>query len=150
MRRLANEENLIPVNKRPKSEQREIRRKGGIASGKARRKKANLKKAMEIILASDVDDKKIKKELDKMGFENTNEMVLALAMFKKASNGNVRAFEQIIRLTNGKDEHDIAEQKERIKALKIKNEQTKNDLASSSDSGVVIVDAWSKDDDNTI
>lgn len=36
---MANEENLIPTNKRSESEVREIGRKGGIASGKARNKR---------------------------------------------------------------------------------------------------------------
>ena len=36
---MANEENLIPANKRSLSEARENGRKGGIASGKARREK---------------------------------------------------------------------------------------------------------------
>ena len=37
-------ENLIPFNERTEEEQRKIQRKGGIASGKARREKADLKK----------------------------------------------------------------------------------------------------------
>ena len=36
---MANEQNLIPANKRSKSEARENGSKGGIASGKSRRKK---------------------------------------------------------------------------------------------------------------
>ena len=38
-----NDENLKPQNKRTKSEQREIARKGGIASGKSRRLKKPLR-----------------------------------------------------------------------------------------------------------
>ena len=37
---MANEQNLIPVTKRTKSEAREISKKGGIKSGEARRKKS--------------------------------------------------------------------------------------------------------------
>ena len=37
---MANEQNLIPTNKRSKNEVREIGRKGGIKSGEARREKA--------------------------------------------------------------------------------------------------------------
>ncbi len=37
---MANEENLIPVTKRTKSEAREISKKGGQASGAARRKRS--------------------------------------------------------------------------------------------------------------
>lgn len=41
---MANEQNLIPQNKRTKAEQREIARKGGLKSGEIRRKRAELKK----------------------------------------------------------------------------------------------------------
>ena len=42
--------NLIPMNKRTKEEQREIARKGGIASGKVRQEKATFKKTLEGVL----------------------------------------------------------------------------------------------------
>ncbi len=40
---MAANDNLIPQNKRTKEEQREIARKGGIASGKARKERKTLK-----------------------------------------------------------------------------------------------------------
>ncbi|QBX27424.1 hypothetical protein Javan386_0025 [Streptococcus phage Javan386] len=52
--------NLKPLNKRTKEEQREIQSKGGVNSGKARRKKADLKKAMELLMTLDVQDGKQK------------------------------------------------------------------------------------------
>lgn len=120
---MANEQNLIPANKRTKDEHREIAKKGGIASGKARRKKANLKKAFETILQAEVASPNVKKQLEDLGFESTNEMALAMVMMQKAMKGNVRAFEQISKLTTTdvKDSLDKAEQKERIKAQKMKN-----------------------------
>lgn len=120
---MANEQNLIPANKRTKDEHREIAKKGGIASGKARRKKANLKKAFETILQAEVASPNVKKQLEDLGFDSTNEMALAMVMMQKAMKGNVRAFEQISKLTTTdvKDSLDKAEQKERIKAQKMKN-----------------------------
>lgn len=120
---MANEQNLIPANKRTKDEHREIARKGGVASGKARRKKANLRKAFETILQAEVSSPNVKKQLEDLGFESTNEMALAMVMMQKAMKGNVRAFEQISKLTTTdvKDSLDKAEQKERIKAQKMKN-----------------------------
>nr|DAI20093.1 MAG TPA: hypothetical protein [Caudoviricetes sp.] len=120
---MANEQNLIPANKRTKDEHREIAKKGGIASGKARRKKANLRKAFETILQAEVSSPNVKKQLEDLGFESTNEMALAMVMMQKAMKGNVRAFEQISKLTTTdvKDSLDKAEQKERIKAQKMKN-----------------------------
>lgn len=120
---MANEQNLIPANKRTKNEHREIARKGGVASGKARRKKANLRKAFETILQAEVASPNVKKQLEDLGFDSTNEMALAMVMMQKAMKGNVRAFEQISKLTTTdvKDSLDKAEQKERIKAQKMKN-----------------------------
>ena len=96
-----------------------------MASGKARRKKANLKKAFETILQADVASPNVKKQLEDMGFDTTNEMALAMVMMQKAMKGNVRAFEQISKLTttDAKDSLDKKEQKERIEALKLGNEK---------------------------
>jgi len=44
------EDNLIPLNKRTKEEQKEIARQGGIASGEVRKEKANMRKALEVWL----------------------------------------------------------------------------------------------------
>ena len=51
---MANNKNLKPQNKRTKKEQREIARKGGIASGKARKEKADLKKQLLVWLDAEV------------------------------------------------------------------------------------------------
>ena len=122
---MANEKNLIPNSKRTPKELREITRKGGINSGKARRKKANLKKAFEAIREADVKSDKIKQQLEKMGFEATNEMALAMVMMQKAMKGNVKAFEQIARLvaTDTKDSLDRKEQRERIVSIQLGNEK---------------------------
>lgn len=55
---MANPENLIPNSERSPSELREQTRKGGIASGKARRQKADLRRAMQDALNSTFTDSK--------------------------------------------------------------------------------------------
>nr|DAS01009.1 MAG TPA: hypothetical protein [Caudoviricetes sp.] len=106
-------------------EARKYGKKGGVASGKARRKKANLRKAFETILQAEVASPNVKKQLEELGFDSTNEMALAMVMMQKAMKGNVRAFEQISKLTttDAKDSLDKKEQKERIKSLQIKNKR---------------------------
>ncbi|MTV80722.1 stress-induced protein, partial [Streptococcus pneumoniae] len=96
---MANEQNFIKNSERTPSERRENAKKAGEASGKARRKKANLKKAFETILQADVANPNVKKQLEDLGFDSTNEMALAMVMMQKAMKGNVRAFEQISKLT---------------------------------------------------
>ena len=130
---MANEQNLIKNSERTPSERRENAKKAGVASGKARRKKANLKKAFETILQADVASPSVKKQLEDMGFDTTNEMALAMVMMQKAMKGNVRAFEQISKLTttDAKDSLDKKEQKERIEALKLENEKRRKQIGTS-------------------
>lgn len=130
---MANEQNLIKNSERTPSERRENAKKAGVASGKARRKKANLKKAFETILQADVASPSVKKQLEDMGFDTTNEMALAMVMMQKAMKGNVRAFEQISKLTttDAKDSLDKKEQKERIEALKLGNEKLRKQIGAS-------------------
>ena len=137
---MANEQNLIPGSK------------GGIASGKARRKKANLKKAFETILQAEVASPNVKKQLEELGFDSTNEMALAMVMMQKAMKGNVRAFEQISKLTttDAKDSLDKKEQKERIKSLQIKNKRDEKMVDTDITNKRVIeikVGDWDADED---
>lgn len=149
---MANEQNLIKNSERTPSERRENAKKAGVASGKARRKKANLKKAFETILQADVASPNVKKQLEELGFDSTNEMALAMVMMQKAMKGNVRAFEQISKLTttDAKDSLDKKEQKERIKALQIRNKRDERTLDSDIANKRVIeikVGDWDADED---
>ena len=89
---MANEQNLIPNSERTPEELREQTRKGGIASGKARREKRDLRKAIEILLEKDFKDSNGK---DVSGAE-----AIAIKQFQKALNGDTKAFE-VIRDTSG-------------------------------------------------
>lgn len=76
---MANAENLIPLDKRTKSEQREIAKKGGIASGASRRAYRSLKQAAKAFFK-----------------ENDNAaMQLIQALYEEAANGNVKALEKL-------------------------------------------------------
>ena len=90
---MANEQNLIPTTKRSKDEARENSRKGGIASGEARRRKRDLRRALEALL-----DKNMGKNKD--GEDVSGAEALALKQFEKALKGDTKAFE-VIRDTAG-------------------------------------------------
>lgn len=140
---MANEQNLrVPSSE----EARELGRKGGIASGKARRRKADLKRAFNTILKADAANENISKQLEALGFEATNEMALAMVMMQKAMKGNVKAFEQIARLVaiDTKDSLDRKEQRERITAIQLENERRKEQLDSNVAEGtnINIINAW--------
>ena len=122
-------ENLIPTNRRTKKEAREISRKGGKASGEARRRKADLKKALKTVLEADVHSDKVAEQLDKMGFDNSNLMAMVFAQMQQAQKGNVRAFEAITKVMGvEKDELDRKEQRQRIKALELELAEKKKRL----------------------
>lgn len=139
--------NLKPFSERTEKEQKEIRSKGGRASGVARRKKADLKKAMELLLSLDIQDKKLKATLEEMGMDGSNQSLLAFATFQQAVKGNQRATENILKLTNTKDQYDIQEQRERIKSLKLDNKEREEVNKIDSES-ITLVDSWGADDAN--
>lgn len=67
-----NQENLIPFNKRTESERREIAKKAGVESGKARREKRDRHKRIQELFALAVKDPKLKANLEKMGVDVTD------------------------------------------------------------------------------
>ena len=94
---MANEQNLVPINERTKSEQREIASAGGKASGKARRRKKSMKQKMQLLLSLPAADND-QTELSAMGVDPDdmdNEMVLVKALFIAAAAGDTRAFDRI-------------------------------------------------------
>lgn len=106
---MANNENLIPFGKRTESEQREIRSAGGKASGAARRRKANFKKTLNLLLTAEVDLPEWQNMLHALGLDCTLEAAVNAAMIREALAGNVKAYEAIARYSGQSDkpEEDI-------------------------------------------
>lgn len=143
---MANEENLKKI--RSTSEARELGKKGGKASGKSRRKKANLKNALNMILTAEATSETAQ-ILEELGFENTNEMAIMLSLTQQAMKGNVRAIELINKMaTSEKDDLDRKEQKARIKQLELSNKAAAEDVAIN-DEPIIIVDEWQEDEEET-
>lgn len=64
---MANERNLKPLNKRTKSEQREIAKKGGKASGKSRKTKKFIRENLESLMEMDLKDTRLKDRMLDLG-----------------------------------------------------------------------------------
>lgn len=95
-----NIENLKPLST---EKAREIGRKGGIASGKAKKQRKNMKEALNMLLSLDVKSSKAREQLRQLGIEDedmTNEMAMMVAMFTKAMKGD-RGCAEFIRDTSG-------------------------------------------------
>lgn len=140
-------ENLIPFNERTKEEQRKIQRKGGIASGKARREKADLKKKVNEILAMDVFSPQLKETLEEKGLSATNQTAVATVLLQKALKGDMRAIELLAKMNGNegtKDNLDKKEQKERVKAMQLENKKREQALEGNIASEDIMADYFEK------
>ena len=96
---MANDENLIPLNKRTKREQREIQSKAGKASGKSRQKKKVVMDLIKEFLKSPATLESAKKFIAKSGIkDNTNAAALVASIFMEALAGNVSATKMILEI----------------------------------------------------
>lgn len=104
-------DNLIPQSKRTKEEQRKIAIKGGIASGKARRKKKLIKEQLKLLLSLPLKDENAKRKLEQLGIDADNldnQMAMIIAIWNKALKGDVQAFNSI-RDSIGEKPKDVVE-----------------------------------------
>lgn len=93
-----NDENLIPMNRRTKSEQRAIAEKGGKASGKARRDKRDQRAVILEIMSLPLSDGNVDRLKALANAENSNMSVntaIVIAQVRKALEGDVKAAEYL-------------------------------------------------------
>lgn len=84
---MAGEENLVPNEMRTPEERRENATKAGIASGEARRRKRDIRRALEALLE--------KEYRDKAGNTISGAEAIAIKQMEKALKGDTRAFEVV-------------------------------------------------------
>lgn len=103
---MANEKNLIPLDKRTKSEQREIQSSGGIASGAARRRKRSLKDAADLYLSLPVTDRRVFNKIARDGVEPEdidNQMAIVAGLAAAAAQGDSKAAKVLFDLLGDAD-----------------------------------------------
>lgn len=91
---MPNEQNLIPLDKRTKSEQRKIQSMGGCSSGVSRRRKKSLREATKLYLSLPVSDKRVWNRLARDGVEPEdvdNQMAIIAGLAMKAMKGDSKA-----------------------------------------------------------
>ena len=96
---MANEQNLIDGSQRSKNEVREIGRKGGKASGEARRRNKTMRELAEkFLLGTPLNDNE-KSVLEASGITDTDyiskKMLLFKGQYDKAMKGDTQAFNAI-------------------------------------------------------
>lgn len=98
---MSNEKNLIPFNKRTESEQREIAQQGGIASGKARRRKRSMKEAADYYLSLPETDRRrvnalLRDEVDPEDIDN--QMAVIKGITARAKKGDPQAANVLLKM----------------------------------------------------
>ena len=89
---MANYENIKDVNSnRTPSERRELAIKAGKASGEARRRKADFRKTLNLLLTAKIDRPEWTPVLEALGVDSTLESAMLAAQIKEAMNGNTKA-----------------------------------------------------------
>lgn len=92
---MANEENLRPGEYKLSKEEA---KKGGIASGEARRKKKLIKEQLELLLSLPLKDANVKRKIEALGVDGDNidnQMAMIIGIWQKAIKGDVNAFNSI-------------------------------------------------------
>lgn len=89
---MAGYENIKDANNnRTPEERRELAKIAGKASGAARRRKANFRKTLNLLLTAEIDSEEWKPVLESLGVECTLESALLMAQIKEALAGNTKA-----------------------------------------------------------
>ena len=100
-------DNLIPLDRRAKDEQRKIQSKGGVASGIARRRRKALREALDVYLSLPVQDKRSLNRLLRAGLDEADtdtQMLIVAALVQRAIDGDVRAARLIFDVVGASDE----------------------------------------------
>lgn len=95
-----NLENLRPFSKDDVEKARAAGRKGGVASGVAKRKKRTFRELIETVMTMEVDDPAVHAKLVELGLDPTHDMAITMAAIRKAENGDIEAT-RYIRDTKG-------------------------------------------------
>lgn len=92
-------ENLIPITERTEEEQREMRKKGGQASGRSRRKKRDLRERAKAIMKQPADPR-VAVAMSKTGIEvDDNADVVLAGIYKGVLKGDTKAINLWMELT---------------------------------------------------
>lgn len=106
---MANYENIRDkgFDKRSTSELREIQSRGGRRSGEVRRRKADFRKTLNLLLTTEIDSPEWTPMLQALGLDSTLESAVNAAMIKEALSGNVKAYEAIAKYSGQTAQTDV-------------------------------------------
>ena len=104
---MANEENLIPLNKRTQRERKEIARKGARAANKKIKEQKTYAEMAKAMLSAKIVDENLLAELKAFGIEDTDvKAYTLLGMIKASGNGSYNAFDRLMELIGEKEQNE--------------------------------------------
>lgn len=122
---MAGYENIMNVNNnRTPEERRELAKKAGRASGKVRRRKADFRKTLNLLLTAEIDNEEWKPVLESLGVECTLESALLMAQIKMALAGDTQAAKFVAQYSgqSNRAEEDIENRKADTELIKARKE----------------------------
>ena len=122
---MAGYENIRDANNnRTPEERRELAKIAGKASGKARRRKANFQKTLNLLLTAEIANEEWKPILESLGVECTLESALLMAQIKAALDGDTQAAKFVAQYSgqSNRAEEDLENKKAETELIKARKE----------------------------
>ena len=122
---MAGYENIRDANnKRTPEERRELAKKAGKASGQARRRKADFRKTLNLLLTAEIDNEEWKPVLESLGVECNLESALLMAQIKMALAGDTQAAKFVAQYSgqSARAEEDLENKKADTELIKARKE----------------------------
>lgn len=122
---MAGYENIRDANdNRTPEERRELAKKAGQASGRARRRKANFQKTLNMLLTAEIDSKEWSPVLESLGVECTLESALLMAQIKQALAGDTQAAKFVAQYSgqSNRAEEDLENKRAETELIKARKE----------------------------
>ena len=107
-------------DKRTADERRELAKMAGKASGRARRRKADFRRTLNMLLTAEIDNEEWKPILESLGVECTLESALLMAQIKEAMKGNTKAAYFVAQYAGQSNQTDADEEEQKIRTDRAK------------------------------
>lgn len=141
-------------DKRSTEELREIQSRGGKKSGEVRRRKADFRKTLNLLLTAEIDNEEWKPVLESLGVECTLESALLMAQIKEAMMGNAKAAYFVAQYAgqNAQTAADDKEQQRRTERMEADTEKIRRSSGNTDneDEGVEIINDAPKETDQNL
>lgn len=124
---MAGYENIKDANSnRTPEERRELARIAGKASGAARRRTANFRRTLNMLLTAEIDSPEYSPMLEALGVDCTLESAMLMAQIKAAMQGDTKAAYFVAQYAgqSGQTDADLEEQAAKIELMKAQKEKT--------------------------